>query len=146
MHFADAGRMVQSVWNELPDAYPDVAVDAFQVMPNHVHGIVVLGHRLDGDQSLSLGDVVSRFKTMTTTRYIAGVSQWKWPRFQDRLWQRDYFDHIIRGDRVLDTVRRYIAEPRQVGVGSRESEGPRNAGRPRGASVGRTRGSAPTES
>jgi len=38
----DAGHMVQSVWNELSQHYPGVDVDAFVVMPNHIHGIIVL--------------------------------------------------------------------------------------------------------
>ena len=37
-----AGRMVQAVWDELPAFYPGVLVDAFVVMPNHIHGIIVL--------------------------------------------------------------------------------------------------------
>ena len=39
---SEAGLMVQTVWNELSVFYPGVDVDAFVVMPNHVHGIVVL--------------------------------------------------------------------------------------------------------
>jgi putative transposase len=42
MRLSDAGRMIQSVWNELPDRYPGVAIDAFVIMPNHVHSIIVL--------------------------------------------------------------------------------------------------------
>jgi len=38
----DAGRMVQTVWNELPVHYLGVDIDAFAVMPNHIHGIIVL--------------------------------------------------------------------------------------------------------
>ena len=37
-----AGRMVESVWNELPKFYPRVSTDAFQIMPNHIHGIIVI--------------------------------------------------------------------------------------------------------
>jgi putative transposase len=42
MALNDAGRMVETVWNEIPEHYPGVDIDAFVVMPNHVHGIVVL--------------------------------------------------------------------------------------------------------
>ena len=38
----NAGRMVETVWNELPKSYPRVSTDAFQIMPNHIHGIVVI--------------------------------------------------------------------------------------------------------
>jgi REP element-mobilizing transposase RayT len=42
MHLSDAGRMVQMVWDELPGHYPGVDVDAFVVMLNHIHGIIIL--------------------------------------------------------------------------------------------------------
>src|SRR6056297_3244370 len=38
----DAGRMVQTVWDEIPLHYPGIEIDAFVVMPNHIHGIVVI--------------------------------------------------------------------------------------------------------
>ncbi|MGF1614694.1 MAG: hypothetical protein ACFCVA_12530 [Gammaproteobacteria bacterium] len=42
MRLNDAGRMVQAVWDEIPAHYPDIDIDAFIVMPNHIHGIVVI--------------------------------------------------------------------------------------------------------
>ena len=42
MRLSQAGAMVQTTWEEIPTYYPGVQVDAFVVMPNHVHGIVVL--------------------------------------------------------------------------------------------------------
>jgi putative transposase len=103
----DAGRMVQTVWDELPVHYLGVDIDAFAVMPNHIHGIIVLdgvdrvgaGPRAcprsacqDEGQPrgvaptpLSLPDVMHRFKTMTTKRYADGVKQSAWPTFHDRL-------------------------------------------------------------
>ena len=42
MRLDDAGAMVQSVWDEIPGHYPGVDIDAFVVMPNHIHGIIVL--------------------------------------------------------------------------------------------------------
>ncbi|MEW6364593.1 MAG: hypothetical protein AB1714_08130 [Acidobacteriota bacterium] len=45
---------------------------------------------------------------MTTKRYADGVKQSGWPTFRGRLWQRNYYEHIIRDDRSLDRIRRYI--------------------------------------
>ena len=55
-------------------------------------------------------DVVHRFKTLTTKRYIDGVKQYNWPAFVGRLWQRNYHEHIIRSERSLNQVRQYIAD------------------------------------
>ncbi len=57
---------------------------------------------------LSLGDVMHRFKTMTTKLYADGVREAQWPPFHRRLWQRDYFEHIIRDASALQRIRSYI--------------------------------------
>ncbi len=61
---------------------------------------------LDG----SVGRVVQWFKTMATNAYIRGVCNQQWPPFRGRLWQRDYYDRIIRNQKELDHMRRYIRE------------------------------------
>jgi len=63
-----------------------------------------------GRRALSLPDVVGRFKTLTTKRYIGGVRQCGWPAFAGRLWQRNYHEHIIRNERSLNQIRQYIAD------------------------------------
>jgi REP element-mobilizing transposase RayT len=117
----DAGRMVQVVWDELPAHYPGMETDAFVVMPNHVHGVIVLvgaGPRacpeFDGQPQgvaptiLSLSDLLHRFKTMTTKRYADGVKQTGWKPFPGKLWQRNYYEHIIRNEKSLNSTREYI--------------------------------------
>jgi putative transposase len=55
-----------------------------------------------------LGAVVQWFKTMTTNEYIRGVKQLGWPPFHATLWQRNYYEHIIRDEQSLDRIREYI--------------------------------------
>jgi putative transposase len=131
----DAGDMVQRVWDAIPEHYPGTDIDTFALMPNHFHAIIVLvgaaprGRPHDDDQTmagqargpaptdtvvatggaLSLGDVVHRFKSMTTQRYADGVRQSGWPPFPVHLWQRNYFEHIIRDEASLHRIREYIA-------------------------------------
>jgi REP element-mobilizing transposase RayT len=52
--------------------------------------------------------IVQWFKTMTTNEYIRGVKQFGWPRFDRRLWQRNYYEHIVRNDNELNRIREYI--------------------------------------
>jgi REP element-mobilizing transposase RayT len=110
MQLSPAGVMVQEVWEAQPAHYPGISIDAFIVMPNHVHGIVVIEEAEAGSERLSLADVVHRFKSLTTARYRAGVKTEGWPPFPGTLWQQGYFDHVIRTDTELDQVRRYIVE------------------------------------
>ncbi len=125
----DAGTIIQTVWRELPIHYNGTEIDEFVVMPNHIHGIVIvgatprIGQAQEGGQPqgvaptenitgntepLSLPDVVHRFKTMTTKRYADGVKQYGWPPFPGRLWQRNYWEHIVRNEIELNKIREYI--------------------------------------
>lgn len=109
MQLNDAGRMVEQAWLELPQHYPGVKVDICQIMPDHFHGIVWL-EIMDCEEApaLSLNDVIHRFKSFTTHLYIEGVANEGWPQFPGRLWQRSYFDHVIRNDQDLEDTRKYI--------------------------------------
>lgn len=118
----DPGKVVESVWRELPEHYPGVAVDACAVMPNHLHGIIILvgagpsacphppGQPQGVAPTLSLTDVVQRFKSLTTAKCRKGVRDSGWQPFAGRLWQRNYWERVIRDERELDRVRQYIAE------------------------------------
>lgn len=57
-----------------------------------------------------MADIVDWFKTMTTNEYIRGVKGRGWPPFARRLWQRNYYEHIIRNQDELRRIRRYIAD------------------------------------
>lgn len=52
--------------------------------------------------------LVQWVKTMTTNEYIRGVKERDWPAFSGRLWQRNYYEHIVRDDEELNQVRQYI--------------------------------------
>ena len=118
----DAGQMIRSVWVDMSRHYPGVETDTFVVMPNHFHGIIFLvgaGPRACPPESgqpqgvaptMPLPDVVHRFKTLTTSRYADGVKQSRWSRFSGRLWQRNYYEHIIRDEASLNRIRQYIAD------------------------------------
>ena len=59
---------------------------------------------------MSLPDVVHRFKSFTTAQYRHGVNDDGWALFPGRLWQRNYYEHVIRNDEELRRIRRYIVE------------------------------------
>jgi REP element-mobilizing transposase RayT len=212
----EPGRMIETVWMEIPVFYPGICIDAFQIMPNHFHGIIIIDYTdiisnpaqsdnpgnlgdpenpkkagkfekaedperagdpvratprgcpfpksiqgnsgiylsqgdlsqgdlgrgqvrgpaptgpaptgfipstptqrpgsainpgnsgINSESRLSLPDVVHRFKTMTTKRYADGVKNNGWPPFPGRLWQRNYYERIIRNQNEFDRIRHYI--------------------------------------
>jgi REP element-mobilizing transposase RayT len=59
---------------------------------------------------MSLPDVIHRFKSLTTARYRRGVLQDGWQPFPGRLWQRNYYEHIIRDEEELNRIRQYIID------------------------------------
>lgn len=113
MQVNEAGRVVQTVWQDLPNHYARVALDAFVVMPNHVHGVIVLGECVRpetrrgaiGARRQGLTEVVRGFKTFSARRIneLYGTSG-------SAVWQRSFYDHVVRGEAALNKIRRYIAE------------------------------------
>jgi len=116
----DAGKMLKKWYFELENKYFDMKCDAYIVMPNHFHAILInVGANLcvrpcltKEDErisiSTSLRNIVQWFKTMTTNEYIRGVRNKDWQTFDKKLWQRNYFDHIIRDEDDLNRIRKYI--------------------------------------
>ena len=58
----------------------------------------------------TIGDAIGWFKTMTTNAYIRGVKTQNWKPFNKRLWQRNYWEHIIRDEKSFDRISVYIAD------------------------------------
>ena len=115
MRLNELGKLTARVWKELPQHYAHVRLDAWVVMPNHVHGIVTLddvGAGLkpaptsDGEMVRhGIPEIVRGFKTFSARR-INAVRGTVGTQF----WQRNYFEHIIRDESGLDRIRRYIDE------------------------------------
>lgn len=120
----DYGQIAAAVWADLPRHYPHVALDAGVIMPNHIHGIIVL----KGDDVVGAGlrpaptvgpaptvepapttrqplsEIVRAFKSFSARRInelrgTVGVP----------VWQRNYYERVIRHERELNAIRDYIA-------------------------------------
>ena len=153
MRLNEAGDMVAAVWNSMTLRFADIDLDGFVVMPNHIHGIIVLTHGetpsvgapLVGAHGIvnahgivgapipdrdtgeigaiganvgigaprgapTIGDIVGAYKSLTTVHYTRGVTNDGWRPFAGLLWQRNYYEHIIRDDAALNRIRQYIME------------------------------------
>ena len=134
----DAGRMACRVWETLRQRFPSIEMDAFVVMPNHIHGIIIVGAQ---DNSVGmplvdtqdpgtvgiptpgattrvaptggrviLGNVIGAYKSLTTFEYTRSVKTHSWSPFNGRLWQRNYYEHIVRDEESLGRIRQYIID------------------------------------
>ena len=99
------GGIVADVWEGLPDHYPHVHLDARVIMPNHLHGILVLDDVDRGSVRHGLSEVVRGFKSFSAKRVnsVRGV-------VGQALWQRGFFEHVVRDEVGLERIRTYIEE------------------------------------
>lgn len=130
----DPGEMVIKWWETIEKKFSNAKNDAFIVMPNHVHGIIFLKNTEISNLSekgahmgAPLQKVVQWFKTMTTNEYIHGMKYRHWQPFSGSLWQRSFFEHVIRDEDSLNRIREYIAtNPQRWEL---DAENPRAAGK-----------------
>ncbi len=108
--------MVDEQWNALTVRFPNIELDVYRVMPNHFHGILVVpgtafidaSSIVEAQKKPTLGDIVGAFKSITTNEYIKGVDTKSWSQFYKRLWQRNYYEHVIRDEADLKRICDYI--------------------------------------
>lgn len=149
------GAVVEDCWAELPDHYDNIALDAFILMPNHIHGVIIikdtptvvgagLQHAAEamarsaedtstvvgaglqpalpaavGSRRHSVPEIVRAFKTFSARRINEMRASTGTP-----VWQRGFYDHIIRSESELDRVRIYIMDnPRRW---SEDADNPAN--------------------
>lgn len=129
-----AGQIVDAAWQSIPSQFPCTELDEHIVMPNHFHGILRIvetpaahvgapfvgarvgsnpqrkGHPQGVPLRPTFGAIVGAFKSMTTNDYIRGVNESGWPRFACKLWQKNFFEHIIRDADELNKIREYIRQ------------------------------------
>ena len=110
--------IVQDAWASLPERFPGVALDAFVVMPNHIHGIVVVNEaphivgvihespipssRVER-RTMLLGKVMGYFKMNVAKRLNALRGTPGVP-----VWQKNYYEHVVRGEDDLARIRKYV--------------------------------------
>lgn len=122
----DAGMMIEKWYAELENKFPGIRCHEMITMPNHFHCIIeivgaVMGTDVEADRRVRPGNmgegghadpplsaIVQWFKTMTTNEYIRGVKTLNWTPFHGKLWQRNYWEHIIRNEQSLLTIAEYI--------------------------------------
>ena len=135
MHLSPIGTIAERCWTEIPEHFNSVKLDTFQIMPNHVHMILVLKETIVQDgvagstEKSSGKGLINQTPTrkdflgwslMEDSRVTLGKVVRTFKAKCTKLihdagqeqfrWQRDYYDHVIRDGRDLDRLRKYIQE------------------------------------
>jgi REP element-mobilizing transposase RayT len=126
-------KIIQKAWNDLPYRFSDIKLDEFIIMPNHIHGIIwIVGAPLGAPQNETavnqgatklnqdatarlnqgvassaptLGHIVRVFKSISAIAINQHLE-----RQENPVWQRNYFERIIRDDQELNRIRQYIQD------------------------------------
>jgi len=140
VRLSEMGAIVQQAWDDLPTHYHGIDLDAFIVMPNHVHGIIVLADQ--SERRHANPEIVRGFKTFSARRVNerarigvhveAGFKPALGPRTRTIRWQRGYYEHVVRNEKALDRIRAYIANNP-----ARWADDPENISRAVSAQAGR---------
>ncbi|MBR5310316.1 MAG: transposase [Oscillospiraceae bacterium] len=106
------GEIVLASWNKMSEIDPNIKTDWFCLMPNHIHGIIVIKNQPQtNDESerrgrRSLQTIVRGFKSSATREYNKIVPETE----RNKLWQKSFYDEIIRNQNAYDEITKYIYE------------------------------------
>ena len=120
MRLNEYGEIVKNTWDDLIHHVRGIELDAFVIMPNHIHGIIVIVgdlragskpaltrnslQNLDNRKQQPLQEIIRQFKTFSARyinekRHMSGTP----------VWQRNYYEHVIRNEKSYDEISAYIA-------------------------------------
>lgn len=117
------GHIAFNYWQTIPDHFPHIELDTFVVMPNHLHGILIMTDKHAGEQQFcalnqhldcntekfgkpvhgSISTIIRSYKGVVTKRINI-----IWHTKGQSIWQRNFYEHIGREQKSLDNIREYI--------------------------------------
>lgn len=130
-----SGKIVEQCWIEIPSHFPNVVLHSFVIMPNHIHGILeivgmdddVVVEVIDSDVKVNVGaknfshlqktyqqkPLMPRSPSRTIGSVVRGfkIGVTKWMRENTcvkNIWQRNYYEHIIRNEKSYNAISEYI--------------------------------------
>jgi REP element-mobilizing transposase RayT len=108
----NSGEIAKNSWIEIPEHFNNIRLDEFIVMPNHIHGVVIIEndsvvgnaymHSLQNKTKMLLPSVIQQYKA-SVTREINSIQKDYCFR-----WHKSFYDHIIRNENTLNNIREYI--------------------------------------
>ncbi len=114
MVLSRSGEIAEECWKEIPRHISGVRLDEFAIMPNHIHGIIIIEKKVSnnffpGEESydptkMLIPIIVQQFKSAVTRKIRFTLGDFSFG------WQRSFYDHIVRNERAFFNIRKYIAE------------------------------------
>lgn len=101
-------------WNDIPNQYDNIELDQYIIMPNHLHGILIINNRINelsraqASGAPTIGQIIRSFKSKCTVEYVKYIKQNNL-NISGKIWQRSFHDHVIRNEQTLNAIREYIS-------------------------------------
>jgi len=117
IEYSAIGLIAKQFWICIPDHFPHAVLDAFVIMPNHVHGIIDIrtchDEKIRTCHGMSLfnkfGRPVAGSVSMVINHYKSAVKRWcNKNGYESFIWQSRFYDHIINDEKGMNTIRKYI--------------------------------------
>jgi REP element-mobilizing transposase RayT len=123
MHLNELGEIAQQCFEKIPEHFPFVSLDSFVIMPNHVHGIIIIKHQpqqpetdtasyITAPKNKKMASISPKPSSLSVIirSYKSAVSKQARQIHPDFVWQSRYYDHIIRDEKSLNNIRQYIIQ------------------------------------
>ena len=101
--------MIERTFLETIRQYSCVDSPIYVVMPNHFHAIITIS-RADMESAPTISEIIQSFKRYSTIEYVKMVNDGTLPPFEKQIWQRSFYDHVIRNRDDYDEIYKYIYE------------------------------------
>jgi len=110
------GQLIREQWFCLAKEYNNVELDEFVIMPNHIHGILIINNmravnniRAEASAApTTIPQIIRSFKSKSTMKYLKYINDNNLD-ISAKIWQRSFYDHIIRNEHSLNAIRKYIS-------------------------------------
>lgn len=113
MHLNEYGLLADQHWQALPDRFPTVVLAEHQIMPNHLHGVIQITDetaRNPSQTSPTVGQIVGAYKSLVAKASLSLFCQRTPNEQMGKIWQRNYYEHIIRHETAYQRIAAYIVD------------------------------------
>ncbi|MBN2041380.1 MAG: transposase [Spirochaetes bacterium] len=101
------GQIIEKQWNSIPGQNKNIELDQYVIMPNHIHGILIINKRTGASPVPTVSNIIGSFKSKTSVEYLNYVKSNNL-NVSGQIWQRSFYDHVIRNEKSLHNIREYI--------------------------------------
>ncbi len=107
MQLNQLGKITHDIWKKLPEKYPNIKLNSFVIMPNHIHAIIIIEKDINQQlDKITLGKIIGGYKSIVFNKCLKFCKEKNIK--MERLWQRNYYEHIIRNEEDLLNIQEYI--------------------------------------